>query len=135
MSEENTVSEENTEQITKKPDTKRKIKEPWRVKQGNTLRDYHKRAKEALNEKEARDKKGESDEGASMDVNAWIPSLSFQNVLTLGSIGLAAYALFTNYRSRIADLHVPTRTFNPPPVKTIDDRPPAQEINLKDDWM
>ena len=135
------MSEEKTEQITKEPDTKVKIRDPKRVEAGKKLSvTINKKAREALKreeEREAKARQDEKDESASMDVNAWIPSLSFQNVLTLGSIGFAAYALFTSYKSKIADLRVPARTFNPPPVKNIDEsmRAADQENNLKDGWM
>ena len=68
--------------------------------------------------------------------------MSFQNILTIGAIGLAAYALFTNYRDRIPDLHVPTptRIFNPPQPRIIDDnvsQPVKEEErnSLKSRWM
>ena len=134
------MSEEKTEQITKEPVNQVKIKDPYRVKAGKKLSADNKKARQALKreeEREAKARQEEKDEGASIDINTWIPSLSFQNVLTLGSIEFAAYALFTSYKNKIADLHLPPPTFNPRPVKNIDEtmRVAAQENNLKDGWM
>ena len=146
------------EQITREPDVKDRVKDPKKVEAGKKLAEYHKKAKEALKEKEQRDALidsqkekeqqqqeqqhdalvKEDDEGSSMDVNAWIPSLSFGNVLIIGSIiGITAYSLYTGYKDKIADLHVPSVTFGPPPVRDMNEvrRPSNRENSLNDELM
>ena len=106
------MAEQTVEQITREPAVKDRVKDPKKVEAGKKLADCHKKAKEALKEKEQRDALidnqkekeqqqqqqdalvKEDNEGSSMDVNAWIPSLSFENVLIIGSIiGITAYSL------------------------------------------
>ena len=84
------------------PLSRNKVKDPKKVEAGKKLASYHKKAKEALKEKEQREASiNNQKEGSSMDVNAWIPSLSFETVLTLGSIiGITAYSLFTRYKTK-----------------------------------
>ena len=124
------MAEQGVEQIPKEPTVKNKVKDPKKVEAGKKLASYH---KEALKEKEQRD--ANQKEGSSMDVNAWTPSLSFETVLTLGSIiAITAYSLFTRYKSKIADLRVPTPTFNPPPVNEVRSEPP-KENSLNDELM
>ena len=92
------MAEQGVEQITKEPTVKNKVKDPKKVEVGKKLAYYHKKAKEALKEKEQRD--ANQKEESSMDVNAWIPSLSFETVLTLGSIiAITAYSLITRYNN------------------------------------
>ena len=133
MSEENTV-----EQITKEPEVKTKVKDPKRVKAGKAIQAKRNEAMAFYKRAQEKEEEVKSNKKYESRVNEWLPSLSFQNVLTIGSIGLAAYALFTNYRNRIPDLHVPVMNFNPPPVKIIDNsatQPSKEENNLKDEWM
>ena len=132
------MAEQAVEQITKEPTVKNKVKDPKKVENGKKLAAYHKRAKEALKKQEEEEASiNNQKEGSSMDVNAWIPSLSFQTVLTLGSIALTAYSLFTRHKINIADLHVPAPTFKPPPVKNINEAmsDPTRENSLNDEWM
>ena len=148
------MAEQTVEQITREPAVKDIVKDPKKVEAGKKLADYHKKAKEALKEKEQRDALidnqkekeqqqqdalvKEDDEGSSMDVNAWIPSLSFENVLIIGSIiGITAYSLYTGYKDRIADLRVPSITFGPPPVKNMNEvkSAPKRENSLNDELM
>ena len=122
------MSEENTEQITKEPDVKIKVKDPKRVKAGKAIQAKRNEAM-AYYKREQEKKEAKSNKKDESGVNDWLPSLSFQNVLTLGSIGLAAYAIFTNYRDRIPDLHIPVHNFNPPPPKIMDNsasQPPKE---------
>ena len=135
-------AEKTFEQITKEPTVKNKVKDPKKVEAGKKLASYHKKAKEALKEKEQRDalinNQKEDKEVSSMDVNAWIPSLSFGTVFTIGYIiAVTAYSLFTRYKSKIADLHVPAPTFKPPPVKNINEAKsePNKENSLNDELM
>ena len=128
------MAEQGVEQITKEPAVKNKVKDPKKVEAGKKLASYHKKAKEALKEKEQRD--ANQKEESSMDVNAWIPSLSFETVLTLGSIiASTAYSLFTRYKDKIADLRVPAPTFNPPPVVNEVRSEPNKENSLNDELM
>ena len=145
------MSEEvQTEQITREPSVKTKVKDPKRVQAGKTLSEKNKRAREALKREEEREKeergKDEKDKGNDNESGkGWIPNMSSQNIfLTIGAIGLAAYALFTNYRDRIADLHIPTPTivFNPPPQPRVIDNNVSQPVvkeeeknSLKDELM
>ena len=147
------MSEENqtTEQITREPSVKTKVKDPKRVQAGKTLSEKNKRAREALKreeEREEREKKereeSKKEEDKSVSVGGmddWIPKyMSSQTIiLTIGAIGLAAYALFTNYRDRIADLHIPTptRILNPPQPRVTERQPVVkeEENGLKDDLL
>ena len=55
---------QTTEQITREPSTKTKIKDPKRVKAGKTLSEKNKRAREALKREEEREKEErEKEEG------------------------------------------------------------------------
>ena len=86
------MSEQPVEQITREPDVKDRVKDPKKVEAGKKLADYHKKAKEALKEKEQRDalidsqkeKEQQQQQDALVkkddDDDAWIPSrLSFDN--------------------------------------------------------
>ena len=145
------MSEEETsqvEQITREPSVKTKVKDPKRVQAGKTLSEKNKRAREALKREEEREKKEreesekEEDKGSSVGGGGdWIPKyMSSQTIiLVIGAIGLAAYSLWTNYRDRIVDLHVPT-LFNPPPPqpRVVESQPVAsttEETDLKDDLL
>ena len=142
-----------TEQITREPSVKTKVKDPKRVQAGKTLSEKNKRAREALKREEEREKEErvkderEKEKGSDKESSGknWILNISSQTILTIGAIGLAAYALFTNYRDRIADLHIPTPTlvFNTPPQPRVIDNNASQPVNeeeeeknsLKSRWM
>ena len=133
------------EQITREPSVKTKVKDPKRVQAGKTLSEKNKRAREALKREEEREKKereeSEKEEEKGVSVGGtgdWIPKyMSSQTIiLTIGTIGLAAYSLWTNYRDRIADLHVPTLFNSPPQPGVIESQPAKEEENgLKDDLL
>ena len=160
------MAEQPVEQITREPDVKDRVKDPKKVEAGKKLAEYHKKAKEALKEKEQRDalidsqkeKEQQQQQDALIDSqkekeqqqqqqdalvkkddddDAWIPSLSFENLLIFGSIGLAAYSLYTRYKDKIADLYVPSVTFGPPPVRDMNEvkRPSNRENSLNDELM
>ena len=140
------MSEETSqvEQITREPSVKTKVKDPKRVQAGKTLSEKNKRAREALKREEEREKKErEEEKGSSVGGGGdWIPKyMSSQTIiLAIGAIGLAAYSLWTNYRDRIADLHIPTPTIvlNPPQPKVdnnVSQPVKEEETNLKSRWM
>ena len=122
------MSDEVVEQITKDPvakekEPKKKEKDPKKVAAGKKLAEYNKKAKEAL----AREKKREEEEQKTINVEeetknteskskAWIPELSFTNVLSLVGIGFAAVDIYMRYyKNRIVDLsQVPTPPKSPP---------------------
>ena len=144
------MSEQLLEQITREPDVKDRVKDPKKVEAGKKLADYHKKAKEALKEKEQRDalidgqkekehqQPQQQDALVKKDDDAWIPSLSFKDLLVGGSIiGLAAYSFYTRYKDRIPDLRVTSVNFGPPPVKDMNEvkTPSNRENSLNDELM
>lgn len=88
--------DEQIEQITKEPERQAKhIKDPKRVAAGKRLVEYHKRAKQAL-ENEKRRESEKEEEGSS----SWIPELSLPVILSLVGITLTAVDLLLRSRGR-----------------------------------
>ena len=137
------MSEQTVEQITREPDVKDRVKDPKKVEAGKKLAEYHKKAKDALKEKEQRDADSQKEkEQPQQDAlvkkdDAWIPSLSFENLLIGGSIiGVIGYFLHKRYKDRIPNF-VPSVTFEPPPVKDMNEEktPSNIETSLNDELM
>ena len=134
------MSEQPVEQITREPDVKDRVKDPKKVEAGKKLAEYHKKAKDALKEKEQRNADSQKEkEQPQQEDDAWLPSLSFKNLLIGGSIiGVIGYGLYERYKDRIPNF-VPSVTFEPPPVKDMNEvkTPPKieTETSLNDELM
>ena len=136
------MTEQTVEQITSEP----AVKDPEKVEAKEALKEKEQRDALIDNQKEKEQEQQQQqdalvkkdDEGSSTDDNAWIPSLSFGNVLLIGSvIGITAYSLYMGYKDKIADLRVPSVTFGPPPVRDMNEvrRPSNRENSLNDELM
>lgn len=80
------------EQITKEPDQKvERVKDPKKVAAGKRLTEYNRKAKQALQEKEERERGTPNEDNSS--------GISLGTALTLVSISLTALGLYFKWRA------------------------------------
>ena len=142
------------EQITKDPreeskDKTPREKDPKKVAAGKKLAEANKLARAALareRKREAEEKKksepttddSEDTETSSSSSEAWIPELSFSNVLTIIGLGFAAFNAYMMYRNKSGEVFewhpvttVMPQSKEPPPPSKIPVPTPPRETHPK----
>ena len=82
-------TEQPVEQITSEPKEIKKTKDPKKVAAGKRLAEYHKKAKEALKNKE---------EPAAETSSSWMPEISLTTALSIVGITLTAVDLYFRWQ-------------------------------------
>ena len=126
MTEDKTMIEQ-TDQITKQPESVVKIKNPKRVAAGIRLAAYHKKAKNDL--KKEKLKVDTIDVGDDVEENnttktSWMPEMSLTTGLTLVGITLTGIDLYMRYKSsEKPKIHQP--------IREIEHEDPPARISIK----
>jgi hypothetical protein len=104
-------TEQPVEQITSEPKEVKKTKDPKKVAAGKRLAEYHKKAKEALKNKEPEEKS-----------SSWMPEISFTTALSLVGITLTAVDLYFRWRKDKPKENVETKV-QPSKIPVAAERP------------